>query len=378
MSDVFVWKGSVSMGEQNINQDNNQSTNDEVAEFTLGENEIPGTAKIRKLGVLLSSMELLKLSARLAVAGEEKKLWSVLSRVFADKKSFNGNYEDGMDAYVSDIMSSDMPAELKLQAFTSFGLPKQFCPSLEECEQLINACDEKRENIIAYFVIDYELEKSLYESIKSRQGIMEVLVKSLPEKRLLDLYSYIFDNETKEFITGAIRLVTNSKRRFRHTDTEAIKVLTDKVFDAKQVFFTSKLLFCQAFDVPQDVVRSEKGLDKILKISINYEERITKEFIAKYGLNFEHSDLAMCKYYLGNKKTTNQKGLVGKFAAHLVRIQDPRDKSYLLRGAFKRGGYFRMYAGCMQDGYVDMNKMQRFHYSDEDVAWCSNLPGLRK
>lgn len=129
--------------------------------------------------------------------------------------------------------------------------------------------------------------------------------------------------------------------------------------------------------MPEEVVKSESTLDKILKISINYEERITKDFIARYNLSFESSDLAMCKYYLGNKKTANQKALVGKFAAHLVRIEDPRDKSYLLRGAFKRGGYFRMYAGCMQDGYVDMNKMQRFHYSEEDVAWCSNLPGLR-
>ena len=73
--------------------------------------------------------------------------------------------------------------------------------------------------------------------------------------------------------------------------------------------------------MPEEVVKSESTLDKILKISINYEEKITKEFIEKYNLSFESSDLAMCKYYLGNKKATNQKSLVGKFAAHLVRIE---------------------------------------------------------
>lgn len=346
-------------------------------EVILLDDEIPGTAKIRKLGAVLSSMELLKLSARLALAGEEKKLWSVLSRVYADKKSFLGQYEHGMDSYVSSILSSAIPSELKLQSFTSFRFPEQFVPSVEECSELVKNCDEKRANIAAYFIADYGLEISLYELVKSNQEILSILIKELPEDRLIDFYAYIIENETKEFITGAIRLVVKEKRRFRYRDTAKIKELTDKVFDAKQVFFTSKLLFCQAFNVPEEVVKSESTLDKILKISINYEERITKDFIARYNLSFESSDLAMCKYYLGNKKTANQKALVGKFAAHLVRIEDPRDKSYLLRGAFKRGGYFRMYAGCMQDGYVDMNKMQRFHYSEEDVAWCSNLPGLR-
>lgn len=347
-------------------------------EVILSDNEIPGTAKIRKLGAALSSMELLKLSATLASDGFDKKLWSVLSRVYADKKSFAGQYEEGMDQYVEAIMAADIPAELKLQTFTSFRLPDRFVPDKETCISLIGACDSKRANIAAYFIADYSLEISVYECYKQEISIMSVLIKALPEDRLLDLYAHIFTNESKEYITGVIRLVAKEKRRFRYRDTAKIKDLSSLAFDAKEVFFTSKLLFCQAFNVPEEVVRSLPHLEKILKISINYEEKITKEFIEKYHLDFESSDLAMCKYYLGNKKATNQKSLVGKFAAHLVRIEDPRDRSYLLRGAFKRGGYFRMYAGCMQDGYIDMNKMQRFHYSDEDVAWCSKLPGLHK
>jgi len=347
-------------------------------EVILEENEIPGTAKIRKLGAALSSMELLKLSATLATDKLDKKLWSVLSRVYADKKSFGGQYEEGMDQYVADIMAADIPAELKLQTFTSFRLPEKFVPDESTLKTLIENCDSKRTNIAAYFIVDYCQEIALYDCYKDNQAIVGILIKALPEDRLIDLYAHMFETESKEYITGAIRLVIKEKRRFRYRDTAKIKELTAKAFDAKEVFFTSKLLFCQAFNVPEDVVKSIPSLEKILKISINYEEKITKEFITKYNLDFESSDLAMCKYYLGNKKATNQKSLVGKFAAHLVRIEDPRDRSYLLRGAFKRGGYFRMYAGCMQDGYIDMNKMQRFHYSDEDVAWCSKLPGLRK
>ena len=308
-------------------------------EVILSENEIPGTAKIRKLGAALSSMELLKLSATLA---------------------------------------ADIPAELKLQTFTSFRLPEQFVPDIDTCVALINGCDSKRANIAAYFIVDYNLEIAVYDCYKGNMSIVSILIKALPEDRLIDLYAHMFGKESKEYITGAIRLVVKEKRRFRYRDINKIRELTNLAFEAKEVFFTSKLLFCQAFNVPEEVVSSLPHLEKILKISINYEEKITKEFIEKYNLSFESSDLAMCKYYLGNKKATNQKSLVGKFAAHLVRIEDPRDRSYLLRGAFKRGGYFRMYAGCMQDGYIDMNKMQRFHYSDEDVAWCSKLPGLRK
>lgn len=347
-------------------------------EVILLDDEIPGTAKIRKLGAVLSSMELLKLSATLAQDGFDKKLWSVLSRVYADKKSFAGQYEEGMEQYVTAIMSSNIPAELKLQTFTSFRLPEQFIPDQDTCIALITGCDSKRVNIAAYFIIDYNLEIAVYDCYKNDMSIMSVLIKALPEDRLIDLYAHIFGCESKEYITGVIRLVVKEKRRFRYRDSAKIKELTNLAFEAKEVFFTSKLLFCQAFNVPEDVVRSLPHLEKILKISINYEEKITKEFIEKYHLSFESSDLAMCKYYLGNKKATNQKSLVGKFAAHLVRVEDPRDRSYLLRGAFKRGGYFRMYAGCMQDGYIDMNKMQRFHYSDEDVAWCSKLPGLHK
>ena len=49
----------------------------------------------------------------------------------------------------------------------------------------------------------------------------------------------------------------------------------------------------------------------------------------------------------------------------------------LIHGAFKRGGLFRMYAGCMQDGKVDEVKQKRFRYTDEQIAWVKTLPGLK-
>ena len=70
--------------------------------------------------------------------------------------------------------------------------------------------------------------------------------------------------------------------------------------------------------------------------------------------------------------------LVSRFATHLVRINDPQTRGRLLHQAFRRGGYFRMYAGCMQDGYVDEEKQKHFHYTDEQIAWVKELPGLKK
>ena len=346
----------------------------------MAEYQIPGTAQIRKLGSVLSSVELLELCANMADEGLDKKIWSVLSRVYEEKKTLDVPVNDEICANVKRIIDSDIASSLKLQTFTSFKLPSELIPDIEKVKNLIVDCDTKRGNIAAHFVNLYALEKEVYEQIKRRTDILTTLFKILPIDRLLDYYEVVFMNENKETITGAIRLVGKCKKNFEYNgaNLEKIKTLTDKAFETKEVFFTSKLLFCQTFMVPKSAVISQRTLDKILKISINYEEKMTKDFVAYYNLHFDCSDYALCQYYIANKKASNQKGIVLKFAQHLVRIKDEETKRRLLRGAFKHGGYFRMYAGCMQDGYIDMNKMRRFHYSDEDVEWCSNLPGLKK
>lgn len=340
--------------------------------------EIPGTAQIRKISSYMTSMEMLVLCGTLAKEGLDKKLWSVLSRVYSDGKGFEGQYEVGMEEPVNDILASDIPSQLKLQTFTSFQLPESLLPELDIITNLVKDCDSKRLNIAAYFINNYKLSTSLYSLIISNQELFSNVIKLISEDELIKLYEKIIDSESKECITGAIRLFGKTKRKLLHKNKKAITELTAKVFESKSVFFTSKLLFCSTFQVPHDVIVSEKNLDKVLRISINYEEKVTKNFIKEYNLRFDCSDKAMCGYYIGNKKSANEKALVGKFAAHVVRIEDERDKAYLLRGAFKRGGYFRMYAGCMQDGYIDPEKMKRFHYSPEDVAWCATLPGLNK
>ena len=339
--------------------------------------EVPGTAQIRKLSTYMSSMEMLMLCEKLAKEGLFKKLWNVLSRVYEDKKSFEYSYEEGMEQCVGAIMDSAAPTELKLQTFTSFKLPASLLPNQDTIKELISKIDPKRANIAAYFIIEYDLEESLYAEILAKRCVFEQLIKVMSEDTLIDFFSLIFERENKETITGVIRIVAKVRKRFVYRDLKKIGMLTDKAFDTKEVFFTSKLLYCLTFKVPEECVRKQKDLFKILKISINYEERITKDFVKEYHLSFDVSDLAICKYYLGNKKSQNQKNLVNKFACHLVRVQDEKDRSYLLHGAFKRGGYFRLYAGCMQDGYVDMNKMKRFKYSDEDILYVKNLPGLK-
>ena len=80
---------------------------------------VPGTAQIRKIAGYMSSMELLEMAAHLAEGGYDKKLFSVLSRVFTEKKGFDHILEDGMQEKVQRILSADVPAELKMQAFTS-------------------------------------------------------------------------------------------------------------------------------------------------------------------------------------------------------------------------------------------------------------------
>lgn len=341
------------------------------------ENEIPGTAQIRKLGVLLTPMELLELSAKLADGGYDKKLFSVLSRVFGDKKHFGGKFEEGMEEPLQRILDSGIPTELKLQTFTSFQLPFELVPDKETVSGYIRECSPKRINIAVYFLAEYPIAVRQYEDIISNQTIFRMYLGKAKQLELMRLYAEIFQRENKEFITGALRTLANQKRHFRYPELTEIRNLTEIAFGSKQVFFTSKLLYCVTFDVPKECLPKGNDLYDILKICINYEERITREFVKKYDIRFNCSDAAICRYYLGNRKTQKEKALVAKFATHLVRVEDETEKSKLLHFAFKRGGLFRMYAGCMQDGGVNAEKQKRFHYTDEQIAWCVSLPGLR-
>ena len=337
---------------------------------------IPGTARIRKIASHMDRMELLQLAANLAEEGYDKKLWSVLSRVYSDKKGFRGTYEEGMDEPVNRILASDMPAELKLQTFTSFALPQQMKPSDEVIDDLLTHCAPKRINIAAFFMITYDCGAVHYKHLLENRTLFNVYVKNAQQDKLIAVYEKIIKNENKETITGMIRQLQHTKRHFSYQDPEQVKELTELIFQSKQVFFTTKLQACITFNIPEDLLPQGKELYDILKISINYEERITKDFVTHYHLKFDCSDLAMCRYYLGNKKSTKEKALLTKFATHLVKVPDEKEQGKLLHAAFKRGGLFRLYAGCMQDGAVDIEKQNRFHYSEEDIAWCATSPGL--
>ena len=70
---------------------------------------VPGTAQIRKIAGYMSSMELLEMAAHLAEGGYDKKLFSVLSRVFTEKKGFDHILKDGMQEKVQRILSADVP-----------------------------------------------------------------------------------------------------------------------------------------------------------------------------------------------------------------------------------------------------------------------------
>ena len=338
---------------------------------------IPGTAQIRKIAASHTPIELLELSSRLAKEGLDKKLWSVLSRVYEDKKGFGEEYDPKMDAYVSDIIASNVSAELKLQMYTSFELPEKLLPDRETIDKLIEGCPSKRTNIAGHFIVRYRLENLYYNKILADKDMFKVVVKFNSGDRVVDLYEHIISTESKEVITGAIRTLENSKLKLRPISEEKMAEFAKLIFESKEVFFTTKLIYCMAFGIPRKVIPMGRDLDKILTISISYEERITKDFVARYRLHFDVSDKAICKYYIANKKTSNEKNLVAKFATHIVKVEDEGDKNYLLRSAFKRGGYFRMYAGCMQDGEVNVDKLHRFRYSDGDIEWCKNLPGLK-
>ena len=113
---------------------------------------VPGTAQIRRITGYMSSMELLEMAAHLAEGGYDKKLFGVLSRVFTEKKGFDHILEDGMQEKVQRILSADIPAELKMQVFTSFELPREIAPDLETAKALVKACSPKRLNIAAFFI----------------------------------------------------------------------------------------------------------------------------------------------------------------------------------------------------------------------------------
>lgn len=339
---------------------------------------IPGTAQIRKITSYMDRMELLQLAAKLASNGYEKKLWSVLSRVYSEKKGFQGVYEDGIEEPLERILSSDMPAELKLQTFTSFVLPQKVKPSDDVIEELVRKCAVKRINIAAFFLISYDCGAAHYQQILSNKALFHVYVRNAGPAQIIDFYQTIIRQEKKETITQSIRQFQHTKRRLKYQsrDEEKVREFSELIFQSKEVFFTTKLLACLTFDIPERFLPKGKELYDILKISINYEERITKDFVEHYHIRFDCSDLAVCRYYLGNKKTTKEKALVAKFAAHLVKIRDEAEQKKLLHAAFKRGGLFRLYAGCMQDGEVNAEKQRRFHYSEEDIAWCAELPGF--
>lgn len=339
---------------------------------------IPGTAQIRKITSYMDRMELLQLAAKLAESGYEKKLWSVLSRVYSEKKGFQGVYEDGIDEPLERILSSNVPAELKLQTFTSFALPQKVKPSDDVVEELLRSCALKRINIAAFFLISYDCGAAHYQQILNNKALFHVYVRNAKIVQIIDFYQTIIRQEKKETITQSIRQFRHTRRRLKYQSQDEAKVreFTELIFQSKEVFFTTKLLACLTFDIPERFLPKGKELYDILKISINYEERITKDFVDYYHIRFDCSDLAVCRYYLGNKKTTKEKALVAKFAAHLVNVRDEVEQKKLLHAAFKRGGLFRLYAGCMQDGEVNVEKQRRFHYSEEDVAWCAELPGF--
>lgn len=340
-----------------------------------------GTAQLRKVTAVYSTIELLKLAAELTENGHDKKLWSLLSRVYQDKKGFTEETfsdTDEVKKYIAVIMNSDMPSEYKMQLYTSFNIPESNKPDIETACGLIETCGKKRSNIAGYFIANYGYENDTYNLALANKDILKVLSKELGADRLAAMYENIILKESKEVITGAVRTLSEFKPRLNYKNKDVIKRVSALVFESKEVFFTTKLLFCLTFDVPSECLPDKRELYKILKISVNYEERITREFVAKYGIDFECNNEAMCRYYIGNKKASNQKLLVSKFANHLVRIEDEEVKRKLLRSAFKRGGYFRMYVGCMQDNGIIVEKLHRFHYSDEDIEWCSNLSGLKK
>ena len=323
-------------------------------------------------------MELLETAARLASEGYDKKLFSVLSRVYTEKKGFGFVYQEGMDGYVKEICDSAVPAEYKLQTYTSFQLPMQLKPGEDTVREWLEKCSPNRLNIAAYFIDAYGYERKLYREIMGKKALFTGFISCASPSALLSFFDEVTEREEKEQITGVIRAVRNSRRRFRYRDTKQVKAVSEKVFASRKVFYTSKIMYCVAFGVPAECLPSRKEISKMLAISVNYEEKTTKDFVTRYHFDFDMSDEALCRYILANKKSDRERTIVAHFAQHVTAVRDEAVKGKLLHLAFKRGGLFRMYAGCMQDGRVDVVKQRRFHYTDEQIEWVKTLPGLDK
>ncbi len=338
---------------------------------------VPGTYQIRRIASRLSPIELLKTAEHLASEGYDKKLFSLLSRVYTEHKGFGYEMQDGIKELIDSIAASSVPTELKMQSYTSFEIPMQLKPSVETARQWVLQCSPKRKNIAAFFLSSYSYGMELYPVICKDRELNGIFIEASKSDDLLLLFEEIMEKEDKEFITGFIRNVKNYCHHAHYGSMELPKRVTDKVFESRQVFYTSKILYCLAFSIPAECLPSDKELYKIIKISVNYEEKITRDFVRRYHLDFEMSEEAMCRYYLSNKKSDNEKLLVSKFASHVVLVENEEVRKKLIHGAFKRGGLFRMYAGCMQDGRVDEQKQKRFRYTDEQIAWVKTLPGLK-
>jgi hypothetical protein len=337
---------------------------------------VPGTYQIRKITSRLNPMELLATAEHLAAGGYDKKLFGVLSRVFTEHKGFHFEKQEGMEELLQSIMASDVPTELKMQTFTSFEIPVELAPDAETAMEWLKNCAPKRLNIAAYFMAAYGYGKQCYPQILENRSFFRAYIQAVSPEELLRTFEAVLENEKKEYITGFIRSIKNSRRRFNYTDTEYAGKVTEKVFASREAFYTSKILYCLAFSIPRGCLPPDRELYKILRICVNYEEKCTEEFVKRYRLDFDMSEAAVCRYLLANKKTDKERALVAKFAAHVVLVDDAEQKRKLLHAAFKRGGMFRMYAGCMQDGRVDEQKQKRFHYTDEQIGWVKTLPGL--
>ena len=116
---------------------------------------VPGTYQIRKIASRLTPIELLKVAEHLAAEGYDKKLFSLLSRVYTENKGFANKDQEGIKELIGKIAASSMPAELKMQAYTSFEVPREYRPSLEMAEKWVMECAEKRKNIAAFFMVSY-------------------------------------------------------------------------------------------------------------------------------------------------------------------------------------------------------------------------------
>ncbi|MBR5421873.1 MAG: hypothetical protein IK115_12070 [Lachnospiraceae bacterium] len=341
---------------------------------------VPGTYQIRKITSRKNSMELLATAEHLAAGGYDKKLFGVLSRVFTEHKGFHYEDREGMEELVNSIMASSVPSELKMQTFTSFEIPVKYKPDTDTVLRWVKECTPRRINIAGFFLAAYQYGAECYPCILGQRMIFRAYFSVVPAADALCFFEAMLPKENKETITGAVRMIRNTKRRFTYTDadTETLKRVTAAVFASREVFFTSKLLYCLAFHIPAAYLPEKRELYKMLKISISYEENTTRDFVKRYHLDFDLSEEAICKYLLGNKKSDKERTLVSRFAGHVVNVEDEALRGKLIHGAFKRGGLFRMYAGCMQDGKVDEQKQKRFHYTDEQIEWVKNLPGLKK